>query len=91
MLNMPLEELYAEANKWELSHGGLSGRTASPVHHTPDGHPGRFYANLTHVLTKGEYNGKECCPYRAVRRTSMAIKLFAAIDVGSFRTGTRYL
>ena len=26
---MPLEELYAEANKWELSHGGLSGRTAS--------------------------------------------------------------
>ena len=28
-VNMPLEELYAEANKWELSHGGLSGRTAS--------------------------------------------------------------
>lgn len=28
-INMPLEELYAEANKWELSHGGLSGRTAS--------------------------------------------------------------
>ena len=22
------EELLAEANKWELSHGGLSGRTA---------------------------------------------------------------
>jgi predicted AAA+ superfamily ATPase len=22
------EELYAEANKWELSHGGMSGRTA---------------------------------------------------------------
>lgn len=25
---MPEEELLAEANKWELSHGGLSGRTA---------------------------------------------------------------
>ena len=28
-LNMPLEELYARANVWELNHGGLSGRTAS--------------------------------------------------------------
>lgn len=28
-INMPLEDLYAEAGKWELSHGGLSGRTAS--------------------------------------------------------------
>ena len=28
-VEMPVEELYAEANKWELSHGGLSGRTAS--------------------------------------------------------------
>lgn len=27
-LTVPEEELYAEANKWELSHGGLSGRTA---------------------------------------------------------------
>lgn len=27
-ISMPLEELYLEANKWELSHGGLSGRTA---------------------------------------------------------------
>lgn len=27
-VDMPEEELYAEANKWELSHGGLSGRTA---------------------------------------------------------------
>lgn len=26
---MPEEELYLEANKWELSHGGLSGRTAA--------------------------------------------------------------
>ncbi|MCD8069659.1 MAG: ATP-binding protein, partial [Lachnospiraceae bacterium] len=25
---MPDEELLAEANKWELSHGGISGRTA---------------------------------------------------------------
>ena len=25
---MPMEELLLEANKWELSHGGLSGRTA---------------------------------------------------------------
>lgn len=28
-ITMPEEELYLEANKWELSHGGLSGRTAS--------------------------------------------------------------
>ena len=27
-IKMPKEELLAEANKWELSHGGLSGRTA---------------------------------------------------------------
>ncbi len=27
-LKMPEEELLSEANKWELSHGGLSGRTA---------------------------------------------------------------
>ncbi len=28
-ISMPEEELLLEANKWELSHGGLSGRTAS--------------------------------------------------------------
>ena len=28
-IGMPEEELYLEANKWELSHGGLSGRTAA--------------------------------------------------------------
>lgn len=28
-VTMPEEELYLEANKWELSHGGLSGRTAA--------------------------------------------------------------
>jgi hypothetical protein len=27
-IQMGKEELLAEANKWELSHGGLSGRTA---------------------------------------------------------------
>ena len=27
-IDMPVEELLLEANKWELSHGGLSGRTA---------------------------------------------------------------
>lgn len=27
-IKMPEDELYFEANKWELSHGGLSGRTA---------------------------------------------------------------
>lgn len=27
-IDMPEEELLSEANKWELSHGGLSGRTA---------------------------------------------------------------
>ncbi len=27
-ITMPEEELFLEANKWELSHGGLSGRTA---------------------------------------------------------------
>lgn len=28
-LGIPMEELYAKANIWELQHGGLSGRTAS--------------------------------------------------------------
>ena len=28
-LTVPAEVLLAEANKWELSHGGLSGRTAA--------------------------------------------------------------
>ena len=27
-ISMPKEELFLEANRWELSHGGLSGRTA---------------------------------------------------------------
>ena len=27
-IHMPEEELFLEANKWELSHGGVSGRTA---------------------------------------------------------------
>ena len=27
-ITLPEEELKAEANKWELSHGGISGRTA---------------------------------------------------------------
>ena len=27
-VQMPEEELLLEANKWELSHGGLTGRTA---------------------------------------------------------------
>lgn len=27
-IGMPEDELLAKANKWELSHGGLSGRTA---------------------------------------------------------------
>ena len=27
-IDMPREELLLEANKWELNHGGLSGRTA---------------------------------------------------------------
>lgn len=27
-IDLPEEELLLEANKWELSHGGLSGRTA---------------------------------------------------------------
>lgn len=27
-INLPEDELYLEANKWELSHGGLSGRSA---------------------------------------------------------------
>jgi predicted AAA+ superfamily ATPase len=28
ILNLTEEELCAQANKWELSHGGMSGRTA---------------------------------------------------------------
>ena len=27
-IDMPEDELCLEANKWELSHGGISGRTA---------------------------------------------------------------
>ena len=27
-IDMPQEELFLQANQWELSHGGLSGRTA---------------------------------------------------------------
>ena len=27
-IDMPEEQLLLEANKWELAHGGLSGRTA---------------------------------------------------------------
>lgn len=27
-ISMPEEELLLEVNKWELSHGGMSGRTA---------------------------------------------------------------
>mgnify|MGYP000171798625 CR=1 FL=1 len=27
-INMTEEELHSEANKWEISHGGISGRTA---------------------------------------------------------------
>ena len=27
-IDMPEDELLLEANKWELAHGGLSGRTA---------------------------------------------------------------
>ena len=39
-VDMEKEELLAEANKWELSHGGLSGRTASQF--------------ITHLLGKDE-------------------------------------
>lgn len=39
-VTMSEEELYAEANKWELSHGGLSGRTAAQF--------------ITHLLGKNE-------------------------------------
>ena len=39
-ISMPLEELYAKANIWELQHGGLSGRTASQF--------------MTHILGKKE-------------------------------------
>ena len=33
-LDMPEEELLLEANKWEISHGGLSGRTASQFYYS---------------------------------------------------------
>ena len=32
-IEMPEDELLLEANKWELSHGGLSGRTAQQFIH----------------------------------------------------------
>ena len=41
-IHMPEADLLLEANKWELSHGGLSGRTAT-----------QFIANLRSKL-KGE-------------------------------------
>ena len=37
---MPDEELRAEANKWELSHGGISGRTAQQFVNYLDGQSG---------------------------------------------------
>lgn len=43
-ISMPEEELYLEANKWELSHGGLSGRTASQF--------------ITHLLGKVKPEGE---------------------------------
>jgi len=39
-IHMPDEELRAEANKWELSHGGISGRTAQQFVHYLDGQSG---------------------------------------------------
>lgn len=36
-IQMPDEELKAEANKWELSHGGISGRTAQQFVNYLDG------------------------------------------------------
>lgn len=40
-LTVPEEELYLEANRWELSHGGLSGRTAAQF--------------IAHLLGRREY------------------------------------
>lgn len=42
-VTLPEEELYLEANKWELSHGGLSGRTAAQF--------------ITHLLGKIKQEG----------------------------------
>lgn len=39
-IRMPDEELMAEANKWELSHGGISGRTAQQFVNYLDGQSG---------------------------------------------------
>ena len=39
-IHMPDEELRAEANKWELSHGGISGRTAQQFVNYLDGQSG---------------------------------------------------
>lgn len=40
-IDMPDEELRAEANKWELSHGGISGRTAQQFVNYLDGQRGQ--------------------------------------------------
>jgi hypothetical protein len=40
-INMTDEELRAEANKWELSHGGISGRTAQQFVNYLDGKSGK--------------------------------------------------
>ena len=39
-IHMPDEELRTEANKWELSHGGISGRTAQQFVNYLDGQSG---------------------------------------------------
>ena len=62
-LDMPEEELLLEANKWEISHGGLSGRTASQFITHLLGRKGlimgvvmRFYIKFTKPLLP--YEGK---------------------------------
>ena len=58
VFDMPEQELYAEANKWELSHGGLSGRTAAQfITHLKAG--GRFISPFTRILHRfyGPFDG----------------------------------
>lgn len=44
-MNLPEEELLLAANQWELSHGGLSGRTAAQF--------------ITHLLMQEDLNEQQ--------------------------------
>ena len=48
-LDMPEQELFAEANKWELSHGGFVGKNGRAVHNPSEGQTVVFPSVLIYV------------------------------------------